>query len=58
MQFLSGYRTYVTAAVAGLALFAQQAGILTADQTDKLVEALGVLAVVFLRAGIANTAKP
>jgi hypothetical protein len=53
-NFLSGYKTYITSAAAGITIALQQMGVLTPEQAQKLLEALGILLAVFIRMGVAT----
>ena len=55
MKILSGYRTYIIAALIAVTTFAFHVGWLDKDSFEKLVAALGAAGAAFLRMAI--TAK-
>lgn len=55
LAFLNGYRTYIAAVAAGIVVMLKQAGIVTDEQGNTLLEALGVLIAVFIRMAVATT---
>lgn len=54
-NFLSGKKTYIIAACMAIVVLAQQAGLITADQGNQLLEVLGVGGVITLRAAVAKS---
>lgn len=54
MQALSGYKTYIIAALIGIATVAKTLGYLTADQLQTIIGLLGPAAAVTMRMAIGD----
>ena len=57
LSSLSGYKSYLSAAGAGLSIFAEKMGWITHDQSTQMLETFGVMYGIFIRQAISKTAQ-
>lgn len=54
MEFLSGYKTYIIAALMGIVTALVAANVITEEQAQHIYAALGAFGLATLRAGVAK----